>query len=63
MQIRSKEEFELCKRLRAHETIKKYIPKLSSSSSLPQVQIKPIVLLVGHMFGLLKEEDLMKGKM
>lgn len=36
MEVTSKEEFELCKKLKAHDTIKQYIPKLSSPQ-LPQV--------------------------
>ena len=57
MEVTNEEEFNLCKKLKAMPEIKPYIPKLANPA-LPKVQVKPIVLLVGYMFGLLKDEDL-----
>lgn len=61
MEVTNEEEFNLCKKLKAMPEIKPYIPKLANPN-LPKVQVKPIVLLVGHMFGLLKDEDLEVGR-
>lgn len=50
MNVRNKPEFEILKRIKAEEVAKDYIK--------PNVQVKPVCLLVGYMYNLLKDEDL-----
>lgn len=62
MRVRSKDEVALLKKLREDERIKGYIPKMNNSK-LPEIQVKPIVLLAGFMHGVLTEEHLKVGSL
>jgi hypothetical protein len=59
MRVRTKDELAVCKRLREHEKIKQYIPKINNPR-FPEVQVKPIVLLAGFLHGILDEEKDLK---
>ena len=56
MKVRSKEEFEILKRIKMAEEVKEAIPKQSDKH--PPVQVKPICLLMGYMYDMLTKEDL-----
>jgi len=62
MRVRSKDEIALLKKLREDEKIKGYIPKMNNSK-LPEIQVKPIILLAGFMHGILTEEHLKVGSL
>jgi hypothetical protein len=49
MKVRNKEELAILQRIKGHDAVKDYIK--------PNVQVKPVCLLVGYMFNLLKEDD------
>lgn len=61
MVVISEDELNVCKRLKSLEEVRPYIPKLKNPK-LPEIQVKPIVLLVAHMHGLLRKEELKIGK-
>jgi len=49
MKVRNKEELAILQRIKGNDAVKDYIK--------PNVQVKPVCLLVGYMFDLLKEDD------
>jgi len=61
MVVISEDELNVCKRLKGLEEIRPYIPKMKNPK-LPEIQVKPIVLLVAHMHGLLRKDELAVGK-
>lgn len=56
MKVRSKDELSVLSRIKMNEEVKEAIPKQKEGK--PPVQVKPICLLMGYMYGLLTEEDL-----
>lgn len=56
LKVRSKEELEILKRIKNNDEVKEAIPK--SNEKRPPVQVKPVCLLTGHMYGLLNESDM-----
>ena len=52
---RSKEEIKVLMRIKSDERVKEAIPK--KREDRPEIQVKPICLLMGHMYGLLEESD------
>lgn len=58
MTVRNQDEFNVLKRIKAEEHVKDVIPKQGKNDKKPQVQVKPIVLLMGYMYNLLTEEDM-----
>jgi len=55
MRVKNKEELDILKRLREKDEVRDAIPKPKDNKQV--VQIKPICLLMGYMYGLIKEED------
>lgn len=56
MKVKNKDEFEILKRIKAYDEVKEAIPKQSPNK--PPVQVKPICLLMGYMYDIIKDEDL-----
>jgi hypothetical protein len=56
MKVRSKDELKILMRIKQDERVKEAIPK--KKDDRPEVQVKPICLLMGYMFDLLEESDL-----
>jgi len=55
MKVKNKDEFEILKRIKAFDEVKEAIPKANPNK--PPVQVKPICLLMGYMYDILKDED------
>ena len=55
MRVRNKEELDILKRLREKDEVREAIPKPKGDKQV--VQIKPICLLMGYMYNLIKAED------
>jgi len=55
MKVRSKDELAILSRIKMNDNVKEAIPK--QKGDRPPVQVKPICLLMGYMYGLLKDED------
>jgi hypothetical protein len=56
MKVRSKDELAVLMRIKQDERVKEAIPK--NKEGHPPVQVKPICLLMGYMYGLLEEDDM-----
>ena len=54
MKVRSKAELELLLSIKSDDRVKEAIPKQKEGK--PPVQVKPICLLMGHMYDLLDEK-------
>ena len=55
MKVRSPEELQILKRIKGDERVKEAIPKQTDKTEA--LQVKPICLLTGYMYGLLKDSD------
>jgi preprotein translocase subunit Sec63 len=53
MKVRSKAELELLMKIKSDDRVKEAIPK--NKEGHPPIQVKPICLLMGHMYDLLEE--------
>jgi len=56
MKVRSKDELAILSRIKMNDNVKEAIPKQKPGRA--PVQVKPICLLMGYMYGLLKDEDM-----
>lgn len=50
----------MCKRLKSLDAVKGFIPM--KRDGMPDIQVKPIVVLVAHMYGLFNESEKDVGK-
>ena len=61
MRVRSEAEFNMLKRIRQLDIVKEALPKQPSKNKQgqepPQIQVKPICLLVAYMHGILTEAE------
>lgn len=55
MKVRSQEELDILKRIKQMDAVKEAIPKGNEKRGPPQV--KPICLLMAHMYGVLEKSD------
>lgn len=60
MRVSSQEELTVCKRLKSLDAVKGFIPM--KREGMPEIQVKPIVILVAHMYGLFNEGEMEVGK-
>ena len=56
MKVRSQTELDILKRIKTMDAVKEAIPKANEKRGAPQV--KPICLLMAHMYGVLEPSDL-----
>ena len=58
MIIRNQKEFDILKVLKQKDEVKEVIPKQpKDKGARPQIQVKPICLLMAYMYDILSEED------
>lgn len=55
MRVKSKDEYEVLKRIKTIEEVKEAIPKQRAGA--PEIQVKPICLLMAHMHNLLNDDE------
>lgn len=57
MKVRSQQELDVLKRIKQHDKVRDAIPKQKLDDTNTPVQVKPICLLMGYMYGILEEAD------
>lgn len=60
MRVADKDELAVCKRLKSLDAVKGFIPM--KRDGMPDIQVKPIVILVAHMYDLFNEKEMDVGK-
>lgn len=63
MRVKSEMELNVLKKLKSNDVVKEALPKVApkkdkNAPELPNIQVKPICLLVGYMNNLLTDEEL-----
>ena len=61
MKVGSKEELALMKKIRNNEKVMKAIPEVGPDER--PIQIKPVCLLMGYIYGILSQEELANPKL